>query len=156
MPNLIMQHKAARSVEVRLAQMSLLLVDDNPGFLRILASFLERSGQGEIVILGAARGGKEALRKAQALRPQVILIDLAMPDLHGLEAIPQLRSMLPDAGIIALTLLDSGGYRQAAMAAGASDFVSKARLDTDLLPAIRRLGEGDRLWQGRANDPGPA
>jgi len=150
----IVQQRAARFVEVRLAQMSLLLVDDNPGFLRILASFLERSGQGEIVILGAARGGKEALTKAQALRPQVILIDLAMSDLHGLDAIPQLRSMLPDVGIIALTLLNSGSYRQAALTAGANDFVSKARLDTDLLPAIRRLREGDRPWQGPANDPG--
>lgn len=131
-----------------MAQMSLLLVDDNPGFLRILASFLERSGQGEIVILGAARGGKEALTKARALRPHVILIDLAMPDLHGLEAIPQLRSMLPDAGIIALTLLDSGGYRQAALAAGANEFVSKARLDTDLLPAIWRISETYARWAG--------
>ena len=151
---MIVQQRAARFVEVRLAQMSLLLVDDNPGFLRILASFLERSGQGEIVILGAARGGKEALTKAQALRPQVILIDLAMPDLHGLDAIPQLRGMLPDVGIIALTLLDSGSYRQAALTAGANDFVSKARLDTDLLPAIWRLGRGEQPRRGPANDPG--
>lgn len=122
------------------------MVDNNPGFLRILASFLQRFGP-EIIIVGAACGGKEALTKAQALGPQVILIDLAMPDLHGLEAIPQLRSMLPDVGIIALTLLDSTSYRQAALAAGANDFVSKTRLDTDLLPVILRLG-----W-GR---PGPA
>jgi CheY-like chemotaxis protein len=134
------RHEAARTAEVLVAQISVLLVDDNPGFLRILTSFLERYGRGEIVITSTALGGKEALTKAQSLRPQVILIDLAMPDLHGLETIPRLRSMLPDAGIIALTLYDSGSYRQAALAGGANDYVSKARLDTDLLPAIWRLG----------------
>ncbi len=139
-----------------MAQISVLLVDDNPGFLRTLASFLERSAQGELVIAGTALGGKEALTKVQSLRPQVILIDLAMPDLHGLEAIPQLRSMLPDAGIVALTFLDSECYRQAALEAGANDFVSKTRLDTELLPAIWKLGEGSRPRQGRRNDPGPA
>ena len=135
-------------------QMSLLLVDDNPGFLRTLANFLDSSGQDELVIIDAACGGKEGLAKAQALRPHVILIDLAMPDLHGLEAIPQLRSMLPAAGIIALTLLDSDSYRQAALAAGANDLVSKASLDTDLLPAIRRLGGGGRACQGSTSAPG--
>ena len=122
-------------------QASILLVDNNPGFLRILANFLDRFGHGEVVIAGTALGGKEGLTKAQSLRPQLIVIDLAMTDLHGLEAIPQLRSMLPDAGIIALTFLDSDSYRQAALAAGANEFVSKARLDTDLLPAIWRISE---------------
>ncbi len=135
-------------------QMSILLVDDNPSFLRILTNFLERSCRGEIVIAGTALGGREGLTKAQELKPQVIVIDLAMPDLHGLAAIPQLRTLLPDAGIIALSLLDAGSYREEALALGANEFVSKARLDTELLPAIRRLGEGDRSWQESANGPG--
>ena len=135
-------------------QKSILLVDNNPGFLRILANFLDRFGHGEVVIAGTALGGKEGLTKAQSLRPQLIVIDLAMTDLHGLEAIPQLRSMLPDAGIIALTFLDSDSYRQAALAAGANEFVSKARLDTDLLPVIWRLGRGEQPRRGPANDLG--
>lgn len=135
-------------------QKSVLLVDNNLGFLRILANFLDRFGHGEVVIAGTALGGKEGLTKAQSLRPQLIVIDLAMTDLHGLEAIPQLRSMLPDAGIIALTFLDSSSYRQAALAAGANEFVSKARLDTDLLPAIWRLGRGEQPPRGPANDLG--
>jgi DNA-binding NarL/FixJ family response regulator len=139
-----------------LAQVSVLLVDNNPGFLRILTSFLERFGQNEIVILGTAGGGTEALTRVQALRPQVIIIDLVMPDLNGLETIPQLRRMLPDAGIIALTLMDSTSYRQAALAAGANDFVSKTRLDTDLLPAIWRFRRSDGNLQGSANGPGGA
>jgi NarL family two-component system response regulator LiaR len=135
-------------------QMSILLVDDHPGFLRILTNFLERSSRGEIVIVGTALGGREGLTKAQALHPHVIVIDLAMPDLHGLVAIPQLRNMLPDTGIIALSLLDAGSYRDEALALGANEFVSKARLGTDLLPAIQRLGGGDRSWQEPGNGPG--
>ncbi len=132
------------------SQKSVLLVDDNPSFLRILTTFLGRSSENDFVVLDAACGGREGLAKAEALRPKVIIIDLAMPDLHGLDAIPRLRSMLPDAGIIALTLLDSSGYRQAALAAGANDLVSKARLDTDLVPAIKRLGSNERSFQGSA------
>ena len=117
-------------------QITVLLVDDNPTFLRIASRFLER--QNEVVVAGTAGGGEEALLQARALRPQVILLDLAMPDLPGLDAIPRLRVILPEAHIIALTLLDSEGYRQAALAAGAEDFVSKTVMNTDLLPAIRR------------------
>ncbi len=135
-------------------QVSILLVDDNPGFLRILANFLERFSRGEIVIAGTALGGREGLTKAEALQPHIVVIDLAMPDLHGLAAIPQLRNMLPDAGIIALSLLDAGSYRDEALALGANEFVSKARLDTDLLPAILRLGERGRPWQDAGNGSG--
>ena len=119
---------------------AVLLIDNNPGFLRILTSFLERYGRGQIVVAGTALGGKEGITKACRLRPKVILVDLAMSDLHGLEAIPRLRSTLPDTGIIALTLMDAESYRDAALAAGADEFVSKIGLDTDLLPAIYRLG----------------
>jgi CheY-like chemotaxis protein len=123
---------------------SVLLVDDNPTFLRVAARFLQ-AHEG-VNVVGTANGGQEALAKAQDLRPQVILLDLAMPDLPGLQAIPRLRELLPQTGIIALTLLDTSGYRQAALSAGADDFIPKAALNTDLLPAIQRVahvGRGD-------------
>jgi DNA-binding NarL/FixJ family response regulator len=60
------------------------------------------------------------------------------------ETISRLRKMLPGVGIIALPLLDSNAYRQAALAAGADDVVSKAELVNDLLPAIRRVTQADR------------
>ena len=133
---------------------SMLLVDDNPGFLRILANFLERSCRGEFVILGTALGGREGLTKAQALKPQFVIIDLAMPDLHGLAAIPLLRTILPNVRIIALSLLDSGSYPEEALAKGADEFVSKARLDADLIPAIRRMRDRDPCSRGSANGHG--
>lgn len=118
---------------------SVLLVDDNPTFLRVLTRFLLQQYQDEVRVVGTASCGMAALARAQELRPRVILLDLAMPGLPGLNTIPRLRTMLPDVGIIALTLLDPNGYREAALAAGANEFVAKATLATDLLPAIRRV-----------------
>jgi two-component system response regulator NreC len=91
-----------------------------------------------VVVVGTAAGGEEALARAQELQPQAVLIDLAMPDLPGLQAIPRLREMLPDMGIIALTMLDTEVYRRAALAAGADEFVPKAAMHTALLPSIQR------------------
>ena len=79
------------------------------------------------------------MAQAQALLPQVILLDLQVPGLPCLEMIPRLRGMVPKAGIIALSLMDAKVYKEAALAAGADEFVGKATLGTDLLVAIRRV-----------------
>ena len=89
---------------------SVLLVDDNPTFSRIAARFLQEHG--DVVVVGAVGGGEEALAHAhaQALQPQVVLLELGMPGLTGLETILRLRSMMPEVGIIAMTLMDTNGY----------------------------------------------
>ena len=122
-----------------MAPSTLLLVDDNPTFLRILKSYLDENYLEEVLVVGTASDGNEALAKATELRPDVILLDLAMPGLTGLNAIPHLRRLMPEVGIIVLTVLSANGYREAAIAAGADEFVPKANLNTDLLPAIRRV-----------------
>jgi len=127
---------------------SVLIADDNPTFLRIVTRFLEEQSRKTVSVVATARGGEEALAQAEALRPQVVLIDLNMPGLSGLEAIPRLRRALPDAGIIAVTLLDTDAYRKAALAAGADDFVSKMTLNAELLPAIRRVALATRTGSG--------
>lgn len=125
---------------------SVLLVDDNPAFLHLITRFLQEYD--DVAVVGAAGGGEEALALAQDLQPDMVLIDLAMPGLSGLAAIPRLRAMLPEVGIIALTVLNTNSYWEAALAAGANDFVAKASLNTDLLPAIRRVAQGDPSQQG--------
>ena len=121
------------------SKIRVLVVDDNEPFLRVATDFLQRHD--ELTVVGAICGGEEALAQAQDLGPQVILIGLDTP---GLETISRLRKVLPGVGIIALTLLEGNAYRQAAMAAGADDLVRKAELTTDLLPAIRRVTQGNR------------
>jgi two-component system NarL family response regulator len=115
-----------------------LLVDDNEPFRHVATDFLQR--QHELTVVGAICWGEEALAQVQDLQPQVILIGLDTP---GLKTISRLRNMLPDVGIIALTLLEGNAYWQAVMAAGADDVVRKAELTTDLLPAIRRVTQAD-------------
>jgi len=123
-------------------RISIMLIDDNPVFLRATTQFLEVHD--DVVVIGAADRGDEALEQVKGLQPRIILIDLAMPGLSGLAAIPRLRSIVPGAGIIALTVMDNEGFRQAALTAGADVFIPKATMRTDLLPAIRLLAQNDR------------
>jgi len=139
--------------ELAMKPISVLLVDDNPTFLRATTQFL--NAHDDITVVGVARGGEEALAQIPFLQPQVILVDLAMVGLSGLEAIPLLRSLTPSTGIIALTLLDAGHFREAALKAGADDFVPKARMRTDLLPAIRQLAGVDAAEGAEATQPTP-
>jgi len=125
--------------EIDAVPLSVLLVDDNRTFLRILARFLSEQGEDALCVVGSVIGGQDAVAQAQRLHPDVILLDLAMPDVSGLTLLPTLRRTLPDAIIIALTLMDPDSARQATLAAGADAFVSKTSLERDLLPAIRRL-----------------
>jgi CheY-like chemotaxis protein len=122
-----------------MAPTSVLLVDDNPTFLRVATQFLREHCTHEVTVVGTATGGAAALVQAGDLHPQVVVIDLAMPGMSGLEAIPRLRELQPNAGIVALTQMEPAEYREAALAAGADEFVTKALLSTDLLPAIQRV-----------------
>ena len=129
-----------------------LLVDDNSTFLDIAARFLAK--QEDLDVVGMALGAEEALAVARDERPDVTLIDLAMPTMSGLEAIPLLRAAVPEMGIIALTLLASDSYRRAARSAGADGLVSKTTLKRDLVPAIRRLAADRRDELGALDSAG--
>jgi DNA-binding response OmpR family regulator len=120
---------------------SLLLVDDNPKLLDILKDYLQDHYADEVLVAGIASDGQEAISLFPSLRPHIILLDLALPSLTGLDAIPRLRMMSPNVGIIVLTARSSDSYRQAALKAGADDCVFKSALSTDLLPAIRRIAK---------------
>jgi len=128
---------------------TVLLVDDNPTFLKVAVDFLMEYGREEIGVIGQAGGGFEALSMAENLQPHVILVDLAMPDLPGLSLIPRLRKMLPDAGIIVLSMLDTKRYRETALSVGADGFVSKADMFAHLIPAIRRAVQNRRPESAR-------
>ena len=119
-----------------------LLVDDSAVFLRVAVEFLEE--QDDLLVVGTACSGLEALDQAPHLQPDIILLDLRMPGLSGLETLPRLLALLPTVGIIVLTLEDLAVYRRAALAAGADDFVAKDKTVTELLPAIRRLAQAGR------------
>lgn len=114
-----------------------LLVDDNPKFLDIVIRFLETHAQFETIV--TAPSGSEALARAREQKPDLVLLDLGMPGLNGLEILPVLRTLVPRSLIVILTLLDTEAYRRAARRAGADAFVSKGALHAELLPTIDRL-----------------
>lgn len=130
-------------------RISVLLVDDNATFLGIATRFLE--AQEDIVVVGAVQDKEEALRQARELRPDIVLFDSAVTSLPGgLEFVPRLREILPEAGIIALALLGTDGYRRLALEAGVDEFVSKADMGVALLPAIRRLIQARHAGERKA------
>lgn len=116
---------------------TVLLVDDNPTFLDIVTRFLRQ--QQDIKVVSAVNGGEQAVAQVYRLKPDVVLVDLAMPQVTGMETILRMRAAWPKMGIIALTLLDTSGYRQAALTAGADDFVAKDSLNAELVPTIKRV-----------------
>ncbi len=120
----------------------ILLVDDNETFLEILARFLQENRGGEFVVVGTAGGSAAALAQANALQPQVILLDFDLPRGQRSALIRDLRSALPQVSIVAMTLQDPGIYdycRQVALADGADDLILKNVLTTELLPCIQRV-----------------
>jgi DNA-binding NarL/FixJ family response regulator len=128
---------------------TVLIVDDNHAFLKKAVTFLKDSGRKEIAAVLEAFGGYEALALAEEQKPEMILIDLAMPDLSGFCLIPRLRKILPETGIVVLSMLDTEGYRIRAFSVGADEFVSKADIFTHLMPAIRRAVRTHGRERGR-------
>jgi DNA-binding NarL/FixJ family response regulator len=115
----------------------ILLVDDSLSFLESATRFL--SGEAYLEIVGRAFSGGEALEQVSRLRPDLVLMDLAMPGMNGLEATRRIK-MQPDAPrVVVLSLNDSNQYRIAAEAVGADGFVAKSEFSTELLTLISGL-----------------
>jgi DNA-binding NarL/FixJ family response regulator len=112
-----------------------LIVDDVERVRRDLRTFLTLTGSIEIV--GEARDGLEAIRLAETLCPQVILMDLEMPILDGYEATRQIKENHPSCRVIALTIHAGEGAQSKAFQAGADDFIYKGAPLEMLLQTIR-------------------
>lgn len=116
-----------------------LLVDDSPDFLDAAAHFLSSDPQIEIV--GVSLSGQEALDRLPGIDPDLILMDLAMPDLSGLEATRRIKTQPNAPRVIILTLHDNQEYRRASQAAQADGFMTKSDVGVNLLPLIHSLFE---------------
>lgn len=115
----------------------LLLVDDSREFLAATERFLR--AEPLVTVVGCARSGDEGVELARRLRPHVVLMDLVMPGMSGLEATRRIKADADPPRVIVVTLHDSAGYRAAARSAGADGFVGKSDLATALLPLIMPL-----------------
>jgi DNA-binding NarL/FixJ family response regulator len=113
----------------------LLLVDDQPSVLHGLRMRLALEQDVEVV--GEAGSGAEALRQATALTPDVVLMDVVMPEMDGLAATAALRERAPAAAVVVLSLYDDAETRRRAYDAGAVAFVGKCEAAESLAAAIR-------------------
>jgi DNA-binding NarL/FixJ family response regulator len=110
-----------------------LLADDHPAMLALTTAALA----GEYLVVGSAGDGRELLAEAERLHPDVIVLDITMPRLDGIEAARQLRRSHTHARLVFLTVHEDADFAQAALDAGGLGYVIKARLASDLLPAIQ-------------------
>lgn len=116
---------------------TILIVDDNQGVRNVLTRILQK-GQ-EFMVVGEAEDGSEALELARALSPDLILMDLAMPRVNGLEATRRIKVERPGTKVIILTRYEEDAYRQAATQSGADAFLSKGTRLAELLATIRQV-----------------
>ena len=118
----------------------LLLVDDHAVVRSGLRMLL--SAESDVEIVGEASTAKEAIEAAEALRPDVILMDIGLPDLSGIDATREIKKRFPNVSIVALTIHEDEEYFFKMLEAGASGYVPKRAAPDELLTAIRAAATG--------------
>ncbi|MDH4163743.1 MAG: response regulator transcription factor [Nitrospirota bacterium] len=117
-----------------------LIADDHAMVRQGIASFLKMSDECEVV--GEAADGAQAIEAARKTRPDIVLMDISMPGLGGLEATIELKKILPNVKVLVLTQYEDTVYIRRFFKAGASGYLLKKAVGEDLLTAIRAVREG--------------
>lgn len=119
----------------------LLLVDDHTVLRTGLKMFF--NSQVDMIVIGEAVSGEEALEKIALLTPDITLLDISMPGMGGVEVISRIKKIEPDARILMLTMHEGKEYLQQALQAGAHGYVVKKAADSELLEAIRCVARNE-------------
>lgn len=119
----------------------ILLADDHAVLRSGLAILLNT--RSDMTVVGEAADGADLLLQAVALQPDLILLDLSMPRLGGLDVLPLLQQKVPTACVLILTMHDDESYLRQALKAGASGYVLKKAADVELITAIQAVMRGD-------------
>lgn len=128
-------HPIGSSTKIRV-----LLADDHTILRAGLKMML--NAQPDIEVVGEASDGRQAVSEAHRLLPDVILMDITMPDCNGIEATKQVKRTLPDIRVLVLTMHENEEYLFQMLRAGASGYMLKEAADTDLISAIRVVSSG--------------
>ncbi len=123
----------------------ILIVDDHTVVRDGLSTILER--QDDFVVVGEAENGLVAVEKARDLRPDVVLMDLRMPEMDGVEAMRRIRAEEPETKFIVLTTFDGDEYIFDAIEAGAKGYLLKDASREELFQAVRSVQRGESLIQ---------
>ena len=119
----------------------ILIVDDHALVREGITAFLRVYN--EIEVVGEASNGLEAIEKAEKLRPDVILMDISMPELGGIEATVKIKKVQPDIKVLILSQYDDSEYVSRLLKAGVSGYILKQAVGTDLIAAIRAVAKGE-------------
>lgn len=123
-----------------MSKIRLLLADDHTLFREGIRLLLER--QEDMEVVGEAADGRQAVEMARQLQPDVVLMDLSMPQLNGLEATAEVHKILPRTRVLVLTMHATDDYFFRVLEAGASGYVLKEAAPTELLWGIRSVAQG--------------
>ncbi len=125
------------------AVIRVLVADDHPMFVRAISTLL--AGEGDIEVVATAATGAQAVQASLEHRPDVVLMDLHMPDLNGIEATRQLTEAAPDVGVLVLTMFDDDDSVAAALRMGARGYLLKGARQEEVARAIRSVHAGDLI-----------
>ncbi len=128
------------SVELIMNTISVLIVDDHPVVRQGIKTFLETHG--ELEVKGTAANGEEAIKAVKELQPDVVLMDIVMPGMDGIEALSRIKTMSPKTRVIAITSFDNNDKVFPAIKAGADGYLLKDVLPNDLVQAIKSVYMG--------------
>lgn len=123
----------------------ILLADDHQVIRTGLKSFLE--SQHDFTVIAEASKGREAIERALETRPDIILMDITMPEMDGLEATRQLKKLWPECVILCLTVHEDKFYFMEMLAAGASGYLTKLSASDELVSAIQAVAQGHAYLQ---------
>ena len=129
-----------------MAPSRIMVVDDFKDWRLKVCSILEQSQ--ELLVVGEASDGAEAVQKAQELQPDLIVLDIGLPKLNGIEAAPRMSELSPGSKILFLSQDNDADSIQAALSAGASGYVHKLSAGTELLSAVAAVLQGQRFVTG--------
>ena len=121
-----------------------LVVDDHTLFREGMCAIFENVP--DIEVIGEASNGHEAVKQVNALSPDIVLMDISMPDLNGIEATEQVLARKPDTGIIMLTMVENNDSLFAAMRAGARGYILKGAEKVEVLKTIRSVANGEAIF----------
>lgn len=124
-----------------------LVVEDHESFQRLICPTLER--RPELQVIGSVSDGLEAVQKAKELQPDLILLDIGLPTLNGLEAAGRIRKFSPQSKILFVSQESSADVVKAALAAGAWGYVVKTDVGRELLTAVDAVLRGKKFVGSR-------
>ncbi len=137
--------------EPRVSRIRILVVEDNEPFREFIYSILGKSA--ELQIIGEASDGLEAVHKAEELQPDLILLDIGLPSLNGIEAARRICKLAPKSKIVFLSQESSPEIVRAALSLGVMGYVAKPKAGSDLLVAVETVVQGKPFVSAGLKDP---